>query len=64
MFEPFYQVDMSDTRQHSGVGLGLAIAKRYCELLGGTVKLTSESGVGSRFQVDIPVARPQRCRDH
>ncbi|MGH8578798.1 MAG: sensor histidine kinase [Gammaproteobacteria bacterium] len=40
--------------------LGLAIAKRYCELLGGTVKLTSKSGVGSRFQVDIPVARAQK----
>jgi len=62
VFEPFYQVDMSDTRQHSGVGLGLAIAKRYCELLGGTVKVTSEAGVGSRFQVDIPAAHRPKPR--
>lgn len=63
VFEPFYQADMSDTRAHSGVGLGLAIAKRYCELLGGTIKVTSEPAVGSRFEVDIPVAQCTSSND-
>ncbi len=63
VFEPFYQADMSDTREHAGVGLGLAIAKRYCELLGGTIKVTSEPAVGSRFEVDIPVAQCASSND-
>lgn len=55
IFEPFRQADMGDTRKYRGIGMGLAITKNYCELLGGTIKVESTLGVGSSFEVWIPV---------
>ncbi len=43
IFEPFYQVDGSVTREHGGVGVGLAIARRTARGLGGDVKVGSPS---------------------
>ena len=43
---------------HGGTGLGLSIAARFVELLGGSIHLESEEGVGSRFELLIPLARP------
>jgi len=43
LFEPFYQVDGSPTRQHGGVGVGLAIARRIARGLGGDVRFESPS---------------------
>jgi two-component system, NarL family, sensor histidine kinase BarA len=42
-------------RQYSGTGLGLSIVKELCKLLGGEIRLTSQLGTGSRFQVTLPV---------
>ncbi|MGH3119379.1 MAG: ATP-binding protein, partial [Gaiellales bacterium] len=55
IFEPFQQADMGDTREHGGVGLGLAITKRFCEMLGGNIDVQSEERVGSTFRVTIPL---------
>jgi len=49
IFEPFVQADSSYTRKHGGIGLGLAIAKRMLELMGGTISVTSNRGKGSSF---------------
>lgn len=42
-------------RQTSGVGLGLAISKRLAELMGGTIRVSSAVGRGSRFDLELPV---------
>jgi len=49
IFEPFVQLDSSESRRFEGLGLGLAIAKRMVELIGGTIYLKSSSGVGNSF---------------
>lgn len=54
IFENFYQVDGSQTREHNGAGLGLAIVRRFVEAHGGIVDVESEVGVGTTFRVLLP----------
>lgn len=49
IFSPYAQADVSTTRSHGGTGLGLPIASRLVEMMGGEIYLESELGKGSRF---------------
>lgn len=54
IFQSFYQVDSSSTREFGGAGLGLAIVKSFVEGHGGVVMVSSEPGRGARFTAVLP----------
>ncbi len=56
VFETFTQVDASNTRIHQGAGLGLAIVDRLVRLMGGSVRIDSEPGVGTMVMCVLPLA--------
>ncbi len=59
IFQRFYRVDPSRAKSVPGTGLGLAIVKHLLILHGGTIRVESESGKGSRFTVTLPAAVPR-----
>ncbi len=58
IFEPFSQVDASESRRYGGTGLGLAISNRLAHDLGGELALSSEPGEGSAFSLLLPLREP------
>jgi PAS domain S-box-containing protein len=54
LFQRFVQVDAGSTRKYGGTGLGLALVKQFCELLGGQVTLHSKLGHGCEFAIALP----------
>jgi signal transduction histidine kinase/HPt (histidine-containing phosphotransfer) domain-containing protein len=57
MFEPFTPGDVSYSRRNEGPGLGLAVAKRTAESLGGEIGFESETGAGAMFWFTVPAAK-------
>jgi two-component system sensor histidine kinase BarA len=58
VFDPFYQVDSSSTRQYGGTGLGLSIVKRLVSAHGGTVRIEDNVPKGTVFVVSLPQQGP------
>ncbi|EGU47783.1 sensor histidine kinase LuxQ [Vibrio ichthyoenteri ATCC 700023] len=55
IFEPFVQAETTTTREYGGSGLGLAIVYSLVELLDGSIWVESEIGVGTRFNITLPM---------
>lgn len=60
IFEDFSQAENDTVSRFGGTGLGLALTKRFCKMMGGTVKVESERGVGTTFTMEIPMI-PAEC---
>ena len=58
IFEDFRQVEGSTTRPFGGMGLGLTLVRRFCDLLGGTIAVESAPAKGTRVSLRLPVSRP------
>ena len=58
VFDPFYQIDQSSTREYGGAGLGLSIVKRLVEAHQGSIHVEPNTPQGAVFVVWLPAARP------
>ena len=54
LFQAFAQADASTSKKYGGTGLGLALSRKFCQLMGGDLTVTSEYGKGSTFTATIP----------
>ncbi len=64
IFEPFRQIDGSATRQHGGVGLGLALCRKLARVLGGDLIVESQLGAGSLFRLTLPIHQRTGANEH
>ncbi|WP_126284120.1 hybrid sensor histidine kinase/response regulator [Burkholderia stagnalis] len=68
LFEPFTQLPSTKTDPHTtgiyGSGLGLALCRSFCELMGGNIRVDSTPGEGSRFSLRVPLARGDASSRH
>lgn len=58
LFKEFTQADASTTRRHGGTGLGLALSRRFCQIMGGEITARSVFGQGSTFIIRLPAIVP------
>jgi PAS domain S-box-containing protein len=63
IFETFQQVGSAATREHGGFGLGLSIVKQLAELMGGTVTVKSQEGLGSTFTITLPLIQNEKTEE-
>jgi len=54
LFQVFEQADKSTSKKCGGTGLALAISRKFCQLMGANITVTSEAGRGSTFTVTLP----------
>ena len=54
LFQEFSQAEASTARKYGGTGLGLALSRRLCQMMGGDITLESEAGRGSTFTIRLP----------
>ena len=62
IFNPFFQVDSSQTRQYEGTGIGLPVVKQMAQLMGASIDVDSTLGVGTEFIVTIPLSTQRQSR--
>ena len=61
LFDPFSQEDYANARTlYKGTGLGMAITKKYVDMMGGSIAVESKKGGGSTFTVEIPLELPEQ----
>ena len=58
LFQAFTQADASTTRKYGGTGLGLTITQKFCQMMGGDIRVISDLNQGSSFIIDLPYHRP------
>ena len=63
LFQAFSQADASTTREFGGTGLGLALTRRFCQMMGGDVTVSSAPGEGSTFTINIPARVDEAVMD-
>ncbi|ODA66106.1 Autoinducer 2 sensor kinase/phosphatase LuxQ [Methyloligella halotolerans] len=63
VFQPYVQVDPKIAAEYGGTGLGLFIARKLAELMGGTLTCESQPGEGTCFRLDVPMRRAEAPQD-
>jgi len=63
VFEEYTQAERSTSANYGGTGLGLPISKKFAEMMGGDIVVTSEEGVGSKFTISVPRECPEYAED-
>jgi CheY-like chemotaxis protein len=64
LFQDFTQADASTTRKFGGTGLGLALTRRFCQMMGGDVTVRSVQGEGSTFTIHLPAVVHEQAPEH
>jgi len=57
IFQTFAQAENDTVTRFGGTGLGLALTKRFCQMMGGDITVRSERGAGTSFTIDLPLVR-------